>query len=128
MVERAIGAPIQSPSICRACTGWFITMIGVLVGWVFFRATSIGQAFDIVVVMFTGTWSWGEAMNAVNPAASLALIVSLLASIHWALQSRGLISRVGEAGMIRQCSFVIAGILMAVFLRGQGDEFIYFQF
>lgn len=44
-------------SIVIGLLGWLITFLAVVVGWVFFRASSLSVAFEILHAMFGGTYS-----------------------------------------------------------------------
>ncbi|MBC22762.1 MAG: hypothetical protein CMJ32_02440 [Phycisphaerae bacterium] len=128
LLERIPGVAYAGLSRFRQCLGWIITMVGVLVGWIFFRADSIGQAFDIIAAMFFGNWKLVGMIDAMDAGSGMALLLSLVFSGYWALQALRMVRRPEESSQLRRGTLVVVGILMAIFLRGQGDEFIYFQF
>lgn len=98
---------------------WFIVMIQVLVAWIFFRANSIQQAFEIVGIMFsfTGDLSLGWGLNG-------ALFIGIM-MFREILVAKGICPKVKPLFEMLFYALIIA---MIVYFRGDGSEFIYFQF
>lgn len=110
-----------------------------LVGWVFFRATTLAQAFEILATMGRLPWAVAEAAAAQSlaPLAGVsrfsltcltvaAVLVAREVSVHFGLGG----SRLGEGRWVRwgRPAVLAAMIAACVFLRGPGQVFIYFQF
>jgi alginate O-acetyltransferase complex protein AlgI len=105
--------------------GWLFVMMQVLVAWVFFRAESVGQAFEIVKTMFsfTGSLQTGWGLNGTifilfMIARELLVAMGVKDRIDWS-------SKRWMWGEVILYAVLIAAI---VFFRGNGSEFIYFQF
>lgn len=105
------------------------TLVQVWIGWVFFRAQSLGQALEILKQMFFFNTNTFVPVDAVlfMKATLLAggwLAVEMVAGnnlhtkvkIPAAFMTR--VSQIGLAAMIAAC----------IYLRGPGSAFIYFQF
>lgn len=101
---------------------WFIVSLQVLLAWVFFRAENINQAFDIIKVMFSFngpfTFEWG-----LNGTVFISLIVlrELFAALHFDEKLKG------KHPVIEMIFYAVL-IAIIIFFRGEGSEFIYFQF
>lgn len=94
----------------------------VCVGWVFFRATSLGQALQILALMLWPAWAPFHV-----GMFQLALIVGVLA---WELgrltpMGRSLVQFTKGAW---EPVFLAAMLWASIFERGSGSAFIYFQF
>lgn len=102
---------------------WFIVTIQVLVAWVFFRATSIQQAWDIVQTMFAfkGSLELGWGLNG-TIFIFLMIVRELFAGLKF--DDRLKAATPGWAEMV----FYALVIVVIIFFRGPGSEFIYFQF
>lgn len=104
------------------CAAVALTFVLVLLGWLFFRSQSLGQAADILSILLTPSayaWQpliWGKTtMRCVIYAV---LLVNFLLAFQWAQQCKE-----------RIMPYVTGAMLVcALFYRGTGDAFIYFQF
>jgi D-alanyl-lipoteichoic acid acyltransferase DltB (MBOAT superfamily) len=104
---------------------WASTYLQVLIGWVFFRATSLNQIGEIFQEMTIFQTNWNFIYSQTN-----LLIYMLLAMLfeggHLIVRKR---IRKRSLGMVMMESLVLAFMLtMIVFFRGPEKEFIYFQF
>jgi alginate O-acetyltransferase complex protein AlgI len=109
------------------CHVYLIVM--VLVGWVFFRADTIGQGFYWVAQMFTGWWS---------TAASGALCLSLLTPLNLFVFACGVVASTPVIDRFRTRSFWggfswVATVFLLVLsvlslATGTYNPFIYFRF
>jgi len=104
---------------------WFFTFYLVLIGWVFFRAISIGSAFDILAAMHCVTGDVFPSANAVTFAilCGVALVFMHLVDfvvIRW------------SAGLERRAwllwPFLLLLQFLCFFVGVPSDAFIYFQF
>ncbi len=121
--ERFTGWPekLGKSSVARFA-GWFFVSIQVLVAWVFFRSETIGQAWDILKVMFSfqGPLSFGWGFDA-SIFISIIILRELFAALHFDEKLKG-------KHPIVEMVFYAVLIAAIVFFRGAGSEFIYFQF
>lgn len=102
--------------------GWFLVSLQVLVAWVFFRAESINQAWEILKVMFSfkGTMSLGWGLDA-TIFISIMILRELFAALHFDDKLKG------KHPIVEMLFYAIL-IALIIFFRGEGSEFIYFQF
>ncbi len=103
-----------------------ITFAAVLVGWVLFRADSIGQAWRIIIQMFSvrcGGMPWLSL-----PSLWVASAVIGLGMMHHAVASRRRGAHLSAWPVGLQSVLVVIALTACVFLRGPGSDFIYFQF
>jgi alginate O-acetyltransferase complex protein AlgI len=116
------------------------TIVLVLIGWVFFRAATIGDALHIIQASFTGHGAW------LDPTAAKAMILSIgIGSTELAIAFVAIVfmeavhliqARYGaEAFLRRMPAFARYGVYVvlvgAIIYYGAyhgGGEFIYFQF
>ena len=103
-------------------SAWFFVSIQVLVAWVFFRAETIGQAWDILKVMFSfqGSINFGWGLDA-TIFISIMILRELFAALHFDEKFKG------KHPVVEMVFYAIL-IAAVVFFRGEGSEFIYFQF
>ena len=102
-----------------------VILMQVWVAWVFFRAESFSQALEIVKIMFSFSGHGGASLGW---DAEFFLTIAVLTEIciyfriFTAFKSRFLFYHRLEPVLISLL------ILLCVFFRGPGSEFIYFQF
>ena len=108
---------------------WIITLAQLWIAWVFFRATSMGQAFHVLGAMF----SFGSATITVSGTAMFFLgigvfrEVSRWVEINWVkIDWRNRLS----PRLLRPAEMFILSLMIvgSVYLRGPAGTFIYFQF
>jgi D-alanyl-lipoteichoic acid acyltransferase DltB (MBOAT superfamily) len=105
-----------------------ITNILVLVGWVFFRAESTEDAFQIISNMF----QWGHegefVFNDEIRNGMVWLTVSLLIELitYFRLKPHRLLPL--KYWPVADMLYVLIMLLACIYLRGEGNVFIYFQF
>jgi alginate O-acetyltransferase complex protein AlgI len=101
---------------------WLLVTMQVLVAWVFFRADSIEQAFDVVRIMFSFNgplrFDWG-----LNGSIFIGLMV-----LREAYVALGFNKRFRFNNAAYEMIFYAVIIAVIIFFRGEGSEFIYFQF
>lgn len=98
-----------------------ITFIMVLIGWVFFRAESMGEALVALNLMFTGEW---VPLNITD--FGLFIFIPMLMFFEWLGGTKlGLLEKMPKT-VYAYC----AVLLMMVFLfnSGKSNQFIYFVF
>ena len=104
-----------------------VVLACVWVGWVIFRATDVGQAARIILTMFDATALSLREISRV-PTMALAIVAlcvgrEVIAYSGWAIGSQ-------RAAWLLPLKPVLVAVLItsAVFLRGSGKAFVYFQF
>jgi len=104
-----------------------LTNLLVLVGWVFFRAESIGDAFTLLHHMFT-PWEGAFVMSTEIRNGMIWLLVSLGIELITYFRFKPHLQL--PAGMHRMADmgYVLLMMLACIYLRGEGNVFIYFQF
>ncbi|MEM9172682.1 MAG: MBOAT family protein, partial [Pseudomonadota bacterium] len=104
---------------------WAITLYLVLIGWVLFRANSIGSAWDIVINLHTFA-----GLPEQGPIAGRVFAVTVIALIWMHLQDWFVINK-GEAFERKKWLFwpVLIFFQGLCLMTGEpSSEFIYFQF
>lgn len=104
--------------------GWFMTLFVVGVGWLFFRATSLKHAFD----MIESTWSKPAPLWEFSYLVAVGIGVAMLALCD-GFQRKYSWEQVSNWSWKRRS--IIQGILLAFVIARWGKEapsFIYFQF
>lgn len=116
-----------------------LVIVQVWIAWVFFRASSIHQATEIVRILFDWrTFSRSElvhlrqmqGMDLVLLCMILAIVWEMLAYLEAAKRSRHGKLDVQTFPVLEKLEpvFISIGLLASVYLRGPGSDFIYFQF
>lgn len=105
-----------------------LTFAIICIMWVFFRAATIGQAFDLIGVMLG--WTNRESVFILGKlnVAGVTVITIILVGLHWFMRDSTL------EEMTAKCpwwltSLILAGMLVSIVtLSGEDNAFIYFQF
>jgi alginate O-acetyltransferase complex protein AlgI len=105
--------------------GWGITMIQVLIGWVFFRATSMDQIKYIFQNMFLLEFDLSFIGNNINVMVFLILAIFYESGFYLAKKVPLVKNRIGYQ---MEVIFYAAILASVIFFRGPEKEFIYFQF
>lgn len=104
---------------------WLFTFFQVLIAWVFFRAETPEQALAILKIMFSfkGEWNFGWGFN-----GTFYLILMVVSEVLSLLNAKRFFS--SKQTIWAYTEMVWTGLLIAIilFFRGNGSEFIYFQF
>ena len=103
-----------------------ITFVLVCVAWVFFRATSFGQAFAILESM-VGLGGGPSVFTAVNHVLVGVTMAAILA-FHWVMRDRSIEDLVGRTPWPVRSAALGAMIVAIILMQGQDRAFIYFQF
>ena len=103
-----------------------VTFSVVCIAWVFFRANSVGQAWDIVAEIFSDSLF---TMPAVRPYF-VFLLIGIMTSLEWMGRSeqfplKNSFNRLPK--LARWLAYSVL-ILMTVYFSGGQQSFIYFQF
>lgn len=105
-----------------------ITNVLVLLGWVFFRADSAGDGLTILSHMFgtgsEGTFVWNDEIR----NGLIWLLVSLLIELITYFRFKPHLFLPGRVQGFTDVIYVTLMLLACIYLRGEGNVFIYFQF
>lgn len=106
-------------------TRWASTYLLVLLGWVFFRATTWDQIVEIIQEMATLKTNWDFVTSQMNPLIYLA--TAILFEGGYLLFRKHTLKNTNRAVILDSVilAFMVA---MIIFFRGPEKEFIYFQF
>jgi D-alanyl-lipoteichoic acid acyltransferase DltB (MBOAT superfamily) len=120
------GRPAEPTTTAEIWAARFVTFHLVCLGWVFFRADSIGAAFEMLERLVTG---WGRPAPLVTPLVLLAIAGMLVAQNLPRTPAERLRLAFARAGPVLQGA-ALALILFAITTLGpQGvTPFIYFRF
>jgi D-alanyl-lipoteichoic acid acyltransferase DltB (MBOAT superfamily) len=130
-VEKLLGLARMPPrKLPMRFLQWLLVFILVAFGWLIFRARSLAQVCDVVRVLTTpGAWALEAVLdNSLMPNTLLVITVFCMSGAAGMLWLR-LRSRMTErvALSAEQLAAVLL-VLIAIFFRGPGREFIYFQY
>ena len=107
------------------------TLVLVTVGWVFFRATSLENAFSVLGRLFSGWAAPAQAVTFLNLSVG-ALAVFLVTALGADRVKRYALSkRMTDRGGVICCVFLTALTLLGAALgagHGAENSFIYFNF
>jgi alginate O-acetyltransferase complex protein AlgI len=126
-VERVLGAK-GAVTVWPRGMAWIITMLIVIVGWVVFRAETIGQAFDVYAGM-VGLNGWAMSADQawrVQNTEIVALLIGGLLSVGGAMELR-FASHVPAALRVAS-AFALMVVASAALLAQTHSPFLYFQF
>ena len=124
IVERIIGLSETPPrALIAKLVRWFITFHLVCLSWVFFRATDIGHAWEVLTRIATN--APGEAFGVWEPIA----LVLVLVFVELGRVRKRFVYLLQHHAFISLCIAIAAFILFVLMFRGASSpEFIYFQF
>lgn len=104
---------------------WFVTLIQVIIGWVFFRATSFDQSLEILTWMSVFNFDISFILDHQN--VMIFFLLALLFEGSYYLFRYVFYRFIPKLLVVESiiCAVLIVSIL---FFRGPEQEFIYFQF
>lgn len=105
---------------------YIITMFFVLIAWVYFRATSIGQGNMILAQMFS--FDAGEFYLKEFYGALIFLGLAIIFEIFYHLKSNSLVLKKYYRSTVVESLELASMIVGVFFFRGEDLDFIYFQF
>jgi alginate O-acetyltransferase complex protein AlgI len=103
-----------------------VVLLQVWVAWVFFRASDVRQAVAILRIMFS--FEGPSTFLVGGEDAAVFLLVGVLMEVVSKRHPEGLYQPPSWMGRWAEAAGVVAMLVAAVFLRGPGQAFIYFQF
>jgi D-alanyl-lipoteichoic acid acyltransferase DltB (MBOAT superfamily) len=119
---------IGVPTVVVGVLQWVLTFSVVCLAWVFFRATDLSNAWDVLVQLFTGTQS-PDAPTVLNPLVVIVIVVAIASQFV----PQRIPDRVSQSISRLAPALQIVGFAVALMLiDALGPEgiapFIYFQF
>lgn len=103
---------------------WFLTFHAVCVSWVFFRAQSFPEAFQVLTTMFNPASAVGLSLQGKGTLALVAVFFAL----HWGIRTLGpKITNPWTVAWAQGVAYFFL-IYLGITLQTQPQEFIYFQF
>ena len=124
--ERVVQQPAWRRTAIARLAGAGVTLVLVCIAWVFFRASSFGQAFALLQSMF-GLGHGGRVLQASNyPLVAMAM-AGLLA-VHWIMRDRSIEDVVSRTPWLVRSLALATMIVGIIAMQGQDRAFIYFQF
>lgn len=116
----------RNGSALAAVAGWFVTFNLVSLSWVFFRAESIGVAFDILARLFT---AWGQPSPAISTTLVLVVGGTIAAQFIPTNVGERLQRGFGRLQPVGQAACLAGALVLVDALGPQGvAPFIYFRF
>ncbi len=126
-VERLVDRAWPRPVVVTIRLLWFAwVQLVVLLAWVVFRSSSIGEAGAFLGNMFTFDFRAAGVAN--PPQLQFALGATLVVMAMHARQAAWELFRVPRPGAIERAVLAAAMIYLALGFYGQSNDFIYFQF
>jgi len=115
------------PTILYSGVSILFTFACVTLCWIFFRATSISEAFIVIKNMFDGRQS---SLPTSSPELFLAVFsIIFLLFCEWAIRNKGVISFINSHSTpVRWLAYTVLVLLILNFGVFGGSSFIYFQF
>ncbi len=106
----------------------FLVLFQVIIAWVFFRAESFSQAISVIGYMLSFDFNLLWENSEIFKTASIFIIVGLIIEAYFFLGiNRFKLFNKKTRYYLQTLQFVII-IILIIFFRGKGQEFIYFQF
>lgn len=130
-IERVLARAFKGSAMLKKTFIRFLLAMGtyllVNITWVFFRAQSFPQAYQMIKSMF-GLNPDGKAALATVYIIEAVVVTLAMLMIHWRMRNTSLEAVVQKTSW--QLLSIIWGIMLILIIisQGSGDAFIYFQF
>ena len=123
VIERATSwTEILSRNRSGRVLAWVVVMVQVWTAWVFFRAESADQAIQILGMM----WSFSDIGFSLSMTACFYLVMGITHEVYSCFMGREV--EQSKSRTILEITGLVFMLTASVYLRGPGQEFIYFQF
>ncbi len=119
------GGPWRETAGARLA-GAALTFVLVCVAWVFFRATSFGQAFAILEGL--AGLGGGPAIFKLTSYTIVGITMAALLATQWAMRDRSIEDLAERTPWPVRSAALAAMIVAIILMQGQDRAFIYFQF
>jgi alginate O-acetyltransferase complex protein AlgI len=103
-------------------------IVQVWIGWVFFRAESLGQALDILKIMFNINMLSFVIVPKFNFMIQSIVLIAIAREFLYYFGVDGKFEKKEKVYPILETVLVGLAVLAIIFFRGPGSAFIYFQF
>jgi D-alanyl-lipoteichoic acid acyltransferase DltB (MBOAT superfamily) len=124
--RQRLGLPPPPDTPWRRGLSRFVTFQIVCLAWVFFRATSFGNAWDVLTQLFT---DWGGPVTSVTWGVLLAIAVGIGMQYIPARVNTSAMARFSRLPLVAQGAALGVALMVINTLGPQGvAPFIYFQF
>jgi len=145
-IERLFGicTVLKKKGFFGVTVAWMLTSVQILVAWVFFRSESLSQALDVLKAMFSLNFTGGVPFEKFFRWSFIGVGIStkriyfvlfvcgclFLAEAFWLFCRKRNLNLVEKMKIppLAQAVFMGIFLFLCVFLRGPGEQFIYFQF
>jgi len=111
--------------------GIFVTFGLTVFAWIFFRANSIGHAFDIIAEIFSSSIFKTPQFEGINMAITTLILIVIFILVEWfGREEQYAIARVGIVNntFIRHTIYYVIVFLIIYLGNFNENQFIYFQF
>jgi D-alanyl-lipoteichoic acid acyltransferase DltB (MBOAT superfamily) len=108
-----------------------LTFLLVVIGWVFFRADSIGQAFEYLKNVFWGELPFAFSAKYFKDIAAIVLLIVFFVGIEWiGRRQEYAIAKIGKKckRLFRWTFYAFLLFLIGMYSFAGNQQFIYFQF
>lgn len=109
----------------------FVTFGLTVFAWIFFRANSIGHAFDIIAEIFSSSIFTTPQFEGINMAITTLILIVIFILVEWfGREEQYAIARVGIVNntFIRHTIYYVIVFLIVYLGNFNENQFIYFQF
>jgi alginate O-acetyltransferase complex protein AlgI len=107
---------------------WLLVILMVWIGWVFFRAQTFEQAWEILVVMFNPTLLTFPDLPLLFAVAAGALALGAANEVIHRFSLERLYKPNKFSVRVLEPVYIALVLVACIYLRGPGSAFIYFQF
>ncbi len=105
----------------------FFVFMMINVTWVFFRASTFGQAGDLLQSM-TGFVTAAPPLLSTMAIIKVAVIIPFMLLFHWLLRNKSVLAEAQKLSWVTLGLIWAALLLSIIFTQESGSSFIYFQF
>ena len=117
----------QLPQTIMGPLSWLVTFSAICLGWVFFRATSLGQAYSMLRAAVTPA----AYMTYTLPGSVFVLVIVLALGYFATMAGQRALRKVSEGVTVpieARFALYAAAVYVGIFHTAQTQAFIYFQF
>lgn len=129
-IERLLRKRVHIANTNRFFPGFSLALLTfgcVTLTWVFFRAQSFSQAWNLLKSMFGFTVDGAKVLHTLH-IFEVGIIMSLLLIIQWVMRNTTVLERAQKMNWA-VIGLIWSAMLILLFIaQGSGDSFIYFQF
>ena len=105
-----------------------LTFFLVVLGWVIFRAESIGQAWDYLKGVFNVSLLTAPWLHSPTFFIKLMIALTVLLAVEWTGRMKECPITLARGGKVGRWSLYLALFIMIFLFGATSESFIYFQF